>query len=394
VVVAGLVVVVWWYAAKSQDPARSDATADWVLVKGVAAGWSQLTDIRVLADLVGVPFVSLTEATEYVLHYRPPSALVLLHPLTTFEWNEAHTVVNVVGVLCFLWMLLVQIPRYCDRSIESMWFPLALAPVSAAFVETAYWGALSAIIATLVTASIFRSDSAVGRISLGVATAMKLYPGLLFIPLLVRRRISGLVALGTLLSLMVAGVALFELPLGESFRFFLEGPRIWLTRFANVSLAAVLFGPGAPPWSFLVVGLLGVVAVSVYSIRRPLSQSLALAASVSVLVSPLSWASYDMLLIPLVFWIWTRKEFPLGKYVSGGWLVFQALAWLPAELEAVGLVRVAEVIGRVAVTLAVGLAPSQLWTQGEANEARFTGYAGQEQIPSLPALAIVRRPRP
>jgi hypothetical protein len=100
-----------------------------------------------------------------------------------------------------------------------------------------------------------------------------------------------------------------------------------------------------------------------------------------------------MMLIPLVLWLWTLQEFSFGRFVALGWLVFQALAWLVAELDAVALVRVAEVIGRVAIVLAVGLAPSGLATQDETGEAGVSENKAEELTSVTLGQAMARRLR-
>ncbi len=361
VVIAALVVLVWWYAAKSQDPALSDATADWILVKAVSTDLSPFEDVRILAQELGVPYRSLAKTSEPVLHYRTSGGLLLLSPLMLVDGGKAHVVMGVVGMLCFLWILLVQTPRYCQTPIERLLVPLALASVSAAFIETIYWGAVSSIVGALMISTLIRAPNHSAGVPLAAATALKLYPGLLFVPLLVQRRIAVGVGLAVFAALTATGSALFDLSIANTARLLVQGSSIWLSGLGNVSLASLVGGTWAPSGIFLAAILVGILVITIYSRRRPLAQALALSIPISVLVSPISWASYDIALVPIVIWLWTRRGYPLGRYTAVLWLVFQAAASEISALGAIGAVRVAVVGMKVLVALAIAFAPAQLW---------------------------------
>ncbi|MFN2487481.1 MAG: glycosyltransferase 87 family protein [Acidimicrobiia bacterium] len=370
VVVASLVVLVWWYAAKSQDPARSDATADWILVKAVSSQLSPFEDVRVLGNQLGVPFKSWRDMSEPIVAYRTPGGLLLLYPLILVDWSAAHVLVSLVGMLCFLWMLLVQIPRYCHVPVEKLLLPLALASVSATSIETTNWGAVSSIIAVLTLGTLLRVGNVTSGVPLAIATVMKLYPGLLFVPMLVKRQRSLLLGIVVVVAISTAlGAVTFGLSLGETARLMMEGSSVWLTSGGNVSVGAMLTGPSAPFWIFPLLVLIGIAIVAKYAMVRPLAQALAFAIPVSVLVNPVSWVHYDVLLIPVVIWLWTRSRYSFGRYVAITWLAFQAIASRLSDLGAVDVVRVGVFGSRILVAAAIAFAPAALWKPPEPARA-------------------------
>lgn len=365
VVLASLVILVWWYAAKAQDPARSDATADWILVKATSSDLSPFADLRTLGDKLGVPYKPFLDETtsDVIRNYRTPGGLLVLYPLVLFDWTMAHLVVGVVGLLSFLWMLLVLVPRYCQAGIEKLLIPLALASISAAFIEATFWGSVSAIVAALTCASILKPNHGSSGIPLATATVMKLYPGLLFVPLLVRRhgRPALLVGLATVLTSTGVGAVAFHLSVFETVRLLVAGSSAWLQFSGNTSFAAVLTGVSAPSWIFPLVAVIGVVIVGIFARRRPLAQAMALAIPMSVLVSPVSWVHYDVVLIPLVLWLWTRSDYPFARFTAIAWLVVEAIASTLADRGSVGIARGGIVVVRILVAVAIALAPARLW---------------------------------
>lgn len=361
VVIASLVVLVWWYAAKSQDPARSDATADWILVKAVSTELSPFEDVRSLGSKLGVPYRSLLETTEPILAYRTPGGLLLLYPMILFDWSDAHLLVGLIGLACFLWMLLVQVPRFCQIPVERLLVPLALASVSAAFIETTYAGAVSALVAVLTIATVLKAGQESSGFPLAIATILKLYPALLFVPMLGKRHRSLLVGIAAVLGATALGAFAFDLSIGETARILIEGSSVWLTSAGNGSLGAMLTGPAGPLWIFPAVVVIGIALVAIYSRRHLLSQALAFAIPVSVLVNPVSWVHYDVVLIPLVLWLWTRRGYSVGRYTAITWLVFQAIASSLTDLGAIDFVRVGIFGSRILVALAIAFAPVGLW---------------------------------
>jgi hypothetical protein len=380
VAICAVVLIAWWYGTKSQDPASSDATADWVVMKAVGNDTWPLVDIRTLARQVGVPYTSPSDA-RLILHYRPPGGLLLLYPLTAVDWQFAHVLMSTVGLFFFLWLLLVQVPQFCKRPIESLAFPLVLAAMSIAFIESSYWGTVSCLVAVSTYATMCRIDRPFGSWPLAVATTLKLYPGLVFVPLLIKRRSVWASGVGLIALLTAGGLLAFDLSPTDALRLLGDGSRLWLTRPGNVALISVLFGEAAAPAAFVAVLALGTVAVIGFSMRRPLRQSLALAVAVSVLISPVSWAHYGVILIPLVIWLWSRgRRYKFGGYVAFTWLAVEASALAATTVGGVRAVQISILIVRLLVAAAIGFAPSSLWETQETHDPMRQRVQGLSQI--------------
>lgn len=365
-VLASLIVLVWHHAFAAQDPARSDATGDWILVKAVASGLSPFEDVRLLGTQVGVPFKTQVDriTTQPVVVYRTSGGLLAFYPLLLFDWSSAHLVVGLAGLLCFLWMMLYVIPLYCRQPVESLLLPLAVASASVAFTEATFWGSISAVIAAATAWAMYRPTFAWSGLPLGMATITKLYPGLLLVPLAIKRRGRSTFWTGSGIALMMSaiGTLVFGLGLSESARLLQTGSRGWLEFEGNLSLGAVISQFIDAPWIFAVVLVVGICAVIAFSMRRPLGQGMAFAACASVLISPISWVHYDVLLVPSVIWLWSNHpEFRVGRIVAIAWLVVEATAIQIAEVFSSENARTLILAVRIAVTLAMALSPTRLW---------------------------------
>jgi hypothetical protein len=320
-----------------------------------------LQDLRDLAKEFGVPYQPVIDLDVPILSYRSPGGLLILYPLVFVDWHLAHVLGGVVGLLCFLWMLLVQTPRYCQVPIENLLLPLALAASSSAFIESSYFGALSALIGTLMVAVVSKPERPASGIALASATALKLYPGLLFVPFLARSHKTLKIAALFFAVLSVLGMVIFELSATETLSLFLQGPRGWLTFRANTSLVAALLGESAPSWLFAAVVLGGIAWMWWFSRHKPLMQSLALAVPVALIVSPISWVHYDVALVPIVIWLFTRSGFGLGRVASTAWLVIELVGSQFDEFNAYHALPVVLLGARIFVAVAIALAPPRLW---------------------------------
>ena len=366
VAIAGVALILWAQAAQAQHPRHSDATHEWLLLQGVTSGISPFEDVSVLADKFQVPYEGvLTGIThEKIIAYRTPGALVLMSPLLLVEWFEAQAVLKVVGLAGFLWMLLGLIPRYCGVPVERLIVPLVLASLSAAFGEATHWGGSSVVVAVLVTLTLIRQHLMQSGIPLALGALLKPFAGLLIVPFVTHRPgwRTALMFLGSVLLLTVAGSITFGLSPWQTVQLFGQGSQAWLLFDGNLSLAAVLARAYGGDWYFPVFALTSIAGIAVFSRRHPLSQSLAVAVCVSILVSPLSWVSYDVIALPVVVWLWTRwRAFPVGGYVALGWLAVHALAVPIAQSISPGIARGLIVSVRILITVALALAPLSLW---------------------------------
>lgn len=365
VVLAGLIVAVWADAASFQPPRHSDATHEWLLLKAASAGMSPIEDVKDLAETFDVPYEGpLTQTTTKVLAYRTPGGLLLTSPLLLVDWYQAHAVASVVGVAAFLWLILALIPRFSAAPMEKISLPLALCVFSISFREATRWGSLL-VVAAVCTTILLRNPTGVrSGVSLAVATVLKLFPGMVVVPLLIHRRgrwaafTAG--AIGLVLS--IAGSVAFGISPSETLRLFAEGSSPWLLYEYNISLGTSFAMAIHSTLPLVLVPLLGIAAVITFSLKRPLVQSIAFGLCVAVLVNPVAWISYGVLLLPIVVWLWARYgAYPIGRYVAFGWLLVEALTIRIAESTSEGLARSSIVIARVILALAVAAAPTHLW---------------------------------
>jgi len=345
------------------------------MVNAVADGLSPLEDVKVFARRFDVPFVGpLSQHTsEPHLVYRTPGALLLLSPFLLVDWIPANIVISCLGLICFLWMILRVIPKYCQTEPVKLAIPLLLVVLSISFREAVIWGPFSAVIGLLCSFILFRPHAFGTSMNLAVVSILRVYPAMLFFPLVAKREIrpKGVAALGIAVAVTLVGSVVFAVSAAESVALFREGTRPWLTFPWNTSLGSLLFRGTGKAWVFPLVTMLGVGCVVICSRRRPLSQSLAFAVATAVVVSPVSWLHYGLVLAPAVVWLWSKgKAYPVGRVVASAWLVLECLG-LPL-LGAVDrdAVLAAITVSRLSVCLAVGVAPRSLWLD-HANETSF-----------------------
>lgn len=182
-----LMVVVWYFALSAQNPARSDATVDWIMVKALTRGLSPFQDARLLGQELGVPYISTLVDTQIGVGYWTPGGFLVYSPLLLAEWNLAHVLVGIVGLVSLAWMMLFLIPRYCRRPVETLLIPLKLVSLSPEFFESVAWGSVLALIAALTTVGPTRPEASGSDPPLAVPIVLKLYPGLLSVLLALRK---------------------------------------------------------------------------------------------------------------------------------------------------------------------------------------------------------------
>ena len=355
------------------DPSETDATADWITVKAAFMKLDLFRDIHDLAEATGAVYESPGSelfADEAIVNPRTPASILLMSPMVLVEWEDVYFVVVGVSVAAFLVLITYALPRLCRVGVSDLFIPIFGVIVGLAYVENLHWGTVSIPIALLVTLTWNRVRS--GRstgVVLAVASALKLYPGVMAIPLLLDRvtRRSGVVAALTFGLLNVGGAAITGVSLGTSARMIQTGGSTWLTSVGNLSLPGVLSRFGLPSWvTYIVVaaGVLGLVAVSR---SRPINQAIAFSLALAVVISPLSWISYDVLVLPVLMMLWCmRVHWKWGRQVVLLWILVNVAAVANSLLfafENVTLLILAARIGLVAAVLAV---PVSLWKESES----------------------------
>ncbi len=264
----------------------------------------------------------------FKVNAHPPSSVLLFLPLAGLEFSSAFRAWNLTSLLLAFFALLLII-RHLGLPL-SPW--AALPMVSLALLCNALWDDLLngqyALILLYLLVVIWAADRS-GRpvlagVFLALATAIKLFPGLLFLYFMLRRRWSALVA-GLIASTVIAGatVATFGMNIYQHY-FYDVYPRFsW---FRNAWTNASLWGfwsrlfdgaPGvkrgydqtapilyAPDLALLLTLASGVAVLSFLArfvaktpSRHPPDDEFGLAIVAMLLVSPLTWPHHLLLLI-------------------------------------------------------------------------------------------------
>ncbi len=355
------------------EPFETDATADWITVKAAFMKLDLFRDIHDLAEATGASYVSSGIEVfddEAIVNPRTPGSSLLMSPMVFLDWEDAYFVVVGISVAAFLVLITYALPRLCCVGVSDLFVPILGVIVGMAYVQNLYWGTVSIPIALLVTLTWTRVRTARPTgVLLGVASAVKLYPGAMAIPLLFNRvtRRSGVVAGVTFGVLNIGGAVVTGVSLGVSARMIQTGGSTWLTHPGNVSLPGVLGRSGLPLWVSYVVVAAGVLALVAVSLSRPINQSIAFSLALAVVISPLSWVHYDVLVLPVLMMLWCmRVDWKWGGQVVLIWILINVAAGarnLLFDFEYIDPLIVAARLGLVAAVLA---APAALWEESDS----------------------------
>ena len=248
--------------------------------------------------------------TEYGFTYPPFAALVML-PMAALPWHAVIAVnvaLTVTATGLVLYWLVAPVARGQGWPV---WFTVAVAAcLAAAFEpmrETFMFGQVNAVLLALVLADallLLRRGSRFAGVGVGLATAIKLTPGIFILYLLATRRLRATaVAAGT-----AAGATLLAAAVApdESRVFWTEA--LWntdrvgdLAYISNQSLQGMLarLDPVDPSRGVWLVGVVAALAVWAWRLRRAdLVTGVALTGVVGGLVSPVTWIHHLVWLIP------------------------------------------------------------------------------------------------
>ncbi|MFC8849332.1 MULTISPECIES: glycosyltransferase family 87 protein [unclassified Micromonospora] len=256
----------------------------------------------------------LKPGTQYGFTYPPFAALVML-PMALLPWPAAIVVsvtASVVASAVVIWWLAAPIARRCGWT---GWFALAVALcLAAAFEpmrETVNFGQVNMLLLFLVAVDLLRLLPAGNRwagVGIGLATAIKLTPGIFLVYLLVTGRWrAALTAVGTAAGATLVAAALFP----DASREFWTSA-LWntgrvgeLAFVSNQSLQGVVARlspehPSTPAWLALVLGTLAGWAWRSRAAARAGDEAagLALTGALMCLVSPVTWVHHLVWLLP------------------------------------------------------------------------------------------------
>lgn len=258
----------------------------------------------------------LTPGTPYGFTY-PPFAAALMMPMSLISWHTAIFVsvtMNVLAMFAVLTWLLTPIIR---RQGWSFWFSMGIAgALAAAFEpvrETVNFGQVNILLLFLVVGDILllvRNGHRLGGIGVGLATAIKLTPGIFIVYLLVTRRWRAAAVSAATATAATWGAATFA---PDASRVFWTdamwntdrvGSPTFISNQALTGLVQRIFNPDPmkPLWMLLVLITL---VVWYWRARRAVKArdevaGLALTGLVGCMVSPITWIHHLVWVLPSI----------------------------------------------------------------------------------------------
>lgn len=288
---------------------------------------------------------------------HPPAAVLIAVPFAALDYPRAHLAWNLVTFALFLTAVAAVVR---ELGIPFGWpavFPAAILLLGNPVLNQIYQGQLNFLLAALVTAAWIadrRGRPGLAGVAVGLAGAAKLYPLFLAAYFLFTRRWTGLAAAAAVfLAANGAAALLFGTDAYRDY-FGVVVPNIagqFQTDWQNLSLTGFwlrLFET-APvrdwvgPESAAIAGqafakALSLVAVAVVARacwratdRDSRDWAFALAVVGMLLVSPITWGHYSLLLLPVLAVVWARAA--TGRQVAV-LLAVVAVLWLPPGFAA------------------------------------------------------------
>ncbi len=264
---------------------------------------------------------------------HPPSSVLLALPFGKLDYAEAFLLWNEITLILFgasIWLVLRTLAL--DTSLRTGLAIFALLLFCHPLWSHVQQGQLNIPVAFLVTLCwvLDRSDRPwLAGIALGVATALKLFPGFLFLPLILRRRwkavIAGLASLigVNALTLAMLGIVTYRdyicdvLPIMRTYLGMchnLSPCGVWhkllvpAAYWMPVDFALGSPHPFAASCGYVVTSGVLVVLVSMIVLRAADDIDLSFATSIvaMLLVSPIVWDHYLLLLVLPIAVLWRR----------------------------------------------------------------------------------------
>jgi alpha-1,2-mannosyltransferase len=290
----------------------------------------------------------------YGFTYPPFAALTML-PMAIMSWPVAIVVSATATVLVTWWLLHVLLGPVIARQRWTPWFVLAVASclvtVYEPMRETFLFGQVNMLLLGLVAADLLlftRRGSRWSGVGIGLATAVKLTPGIFIVYLLITKRwraaavASGTAAVATLAAAGVAPDASREFWTSALW----DTNRVGVLSFvSNQSLQGVVArlttgNPSKVLWAVLVLAVLAVwfVRSRAAVARGDEVAGFAFTGIVGVLVSPVTWVHHLVWLIPALVLLVEhgfaappgsrRRRGLLGLAVVSGVVMSSRLVWV------------------------------------------------------------------
>lgn len=311
------VLVLNWIGLIGIDPDDADVKADWIGAREAVFGVNAHADIAVLAARHDVEYrYRQPQDADTASHPRTPGALLLLAPILLIPFGALH---QVALWLSFFSIYLLAVLVWRQVRYPQRWLALFL-PVMAVALP-ALWTyryashtALIAVLITLVYVGTHERDRRYAGAALAAAGVLKLFPLLLLVPLATARRWNSVRATGiAFLALSLAGLALPGVLFSSAVDSIANASSVWFEFGFNVSLGRLLHTLGLDPVpAVAAAAAIGLSALALFQVAarswdiRP-AERITVTLAVALLVSPITWPSYLVLLYPA--FLWHLKEF-------------------------------------------------------------------------------------
>lgn len=341
----------FWQALYSSDRKPCDFFQEWASAKNRETGLPVYSPHQLTIPLyLGRPARLGPCFIEVNAH--PPVSVLLALPLTGFDYSLAHSLWNVLSLAAFGGSIGL-IVRGLKIEIEPrLGIVLVLVLLSWPMVHQLHHGQLNLVLLLLLTGAWWadRSERPIWAGTwLGMATAIKFFPGLLFLYLVFRRRWQALAA--SMLSLAVCSATALAILGPEAFRDYgkevLPAVAQWRSDPANCSLPGLcnkLFNPGTKNFriephfhSPLLASSLTAICYAIVLLpvaratwrarsREEGDRAFALTLTAMLLLSPITWDHYFLLLMLPLALLW--KQLPPPGPARWALLGIVALMWI------------------------------------------------------------------
>lgn len=293
--------------AMDVGPDSTDAMADWVVTHAYFDGADPYEPISSLSARYGVAFTSPIPGGDSP-HPRLPGALIVLSPLLALSAEGANDLLRVSGVAA-----VVAISAVYGYWVDSRTVLIAALPGLLTLTAAAIWGfawfTQSPLLALPVACAgllAYRKRHLTIAVLL-IALSAVLKPVLLIILVAFWRtgsRREASIGLSAFVSLNLVGLAVGRVGLVDVYEALNETTAAWFSTGPNLSAASWLnqLLPIGPWWLWgTATALVGGVLWLTRRFRGLLHVQMAVWACVGLLISPLSWPHYLLMVIPLIW---------------------------------------------------------------------------------------------
>lgn len=322
-----IVLLVWGFDPPDADIKFDSLVSREALREGGDA-YADLSDLSARED-VEIRMYADPDIDGARAHPRTPGALVLQLPLGLVPYSLQFALASCVSVLSIAWLAAYRPRDVMFSSVLALMVVLVSAP-SVVTLRFAGQSAVVGVMALLGWSLASKKHGVVGGLLIGCAATLKIYPLILVAPLLLHRKWKAAAAtLGSLVFLNAVGLALPGVSAAQAAEALRKAPGLWQWLYSNGSAFRVLGEAGISDWGVLAIALGSLLAGTLLMSRRKVSTPFGWLA-LALLFIPLSWVSYDVVLIPAALLLVTsssRTGKTFGIFLMALWLAPIVTPW-------------------------------------------------------------------